>query len=155
VRSVHGVDLEVLRAAMQRLKLNKASSKMSPDVSFLLAIPILEPCERKRFTCPVPIAGVVYIDSTAGEFFVDDELLKDVVFVIREFIIGLERETPHLPNRVVNVPLTGLCNDIPPAELLPQEVSGALQLVADIDPPQTNEAFQFNFEYSDFISVKS
>ena len=121
-----------------------------------MAIPILEPEEVKKFTDPAPVAGVLYIDSTAPGFYVCDVLLKEIVSALNCFIAGLEKESADIEKRIFNVPLSKLGEQPRPKKLLPTGVvSEALELVAVVEPPRTLGAFQFNFEYSDFIPVKT
>lgn len=153
VRSLRDVKPEALETAMQLLNLNAASSKMLSKVRFLIAIPILEPQRPMKFTGANPVAGVIYIDSTAQEFFIDGDLLADVVALIDGFARGLEHESSNSINRIINRPLTGLSGEVPTAEPFPQDLANALELLPQ-PPPATTEAFQFNFEYTDFMPVR-
>jgi hypothetical protein len=139
---------------MSSLNLNAASRTMSGEVGFVLAIPILEPEEAQRFTAPSPVAGVIFIDSKAGGFFIDDDELQRLVCMTQLFLNGLEKTPGITLDRIRNVPLTGLGTDVPPAEGLPDNVNHVLELVGAIAPPKASNPFQFNFDYSDFVPVK-
>lgn len=152
IRSMRGVDPDVLREAMVKLELNKASSKMS-RVHFLLAIPILEP--ETKFTSPSPVAGVLYVDSMDEEFFVDGDLLHEIVSAISSFLASLEERPTRMIGGIFNMPLTEWCEEPQPRKEIPAEVAGALELMANVAPPETKGPFQFNFEYSDFVPVKA
>ena len=91
IRSRRDVDPEVLRKAMEKLELNKGSRAMSQNVKLLLAILILQP--ETDYLLPDPTAGVIYVDSKAGKFFVDDEELRTLVSMADQLISGLERST--------------------------------------------------------------
>jgi hypothetical protein len=153
VRSLRGVDPGVLRDAMRKLELSRASSKMSPDVHFLLAIPLLEP--EREFTSPTPVSGVLFVDSMDPNFYVDGDLLEELVSAIDSFLLGLEDKPAHVAGGIFNMKLARLCNEAPRVRKIPPEVINALELVTSVDPPQASRAFQFNFAYSDFIPVKS
>jgi hypothetical protein len=138
---------------MRKLDLNRASSKMSPDVHFVLAIPLTEP--EKEFTCPSPVSGVLFVDSMDSNFFVDGDLLEGLVSAIHSFLLGLEDKPAHVAGGIFNMTFARLCKEAPPLRKIPPEVTNALELVTSVDPPQASRAFQFNFGYSDFIPVKS
>jgi hypothetical protein len=150
VRSLRNVKPKDLKAAMGSLNLNEASRTMSGNVGFVLAIPILEPEETRRFTAPTPVAGVIYIDNSADGFFIGDNDLQTLVSMTNQFLVGLE--TTRF-DRIRNV-LTGLGTDVPPAERLPDEVQHVLELVSEVAPPKMSKPFQFNFDCSDFVPVQ-
>jgi hypothetical protein len=127
---------------------------MSGDVGFVLAIPILEPEERRCFRAPSPLAGVVYIDSNAKGFFIDDKELNGIVSIISHFLYGLERTPLNTFDRLRNVPLTPLGSNVPLAESLPDKVRHVLELVSKVAPPKTSGPFQLNFDNSDFVPVQ-
>lgn len=154
VRSLRGVATSDLISAMTPLKLNTASRSMSSGVGFVLAIPILEPEEAMQFRAPNPVAGVIYIDSKADNFFVDDQELKKLVVISQRFLDGLAGSSISAFNRICNIPLAGLCETVPPKEDLPDEVNSVLELVSSVDPPKTARPFQFNFDYSDFATTQ-
>jgi hypothetical protein len=153
VRPLPNVTPEQLKAAMVSLKLNTASRTMSGDVGFLLAIPILEPEETLRFTAPSPVAGIIYIDSQAGRFFIGDDELQSIVSMTQQFVDGLEKTSVITFDRTRNVPLQGLGTKVPPAEGLPDNLKHILELVSGVAPPRASRPFQFNFDYSDFVPV--
>lgn len=152
VRSLQGVQPEELERAMESLHLHTASSKMSPRVRFLIAIPILEPEEVMKFMGPNPVAGIVYVDSTAASFFIEGDLLNEVISLIDGFALGLEQVPSSAVNRIINLPLTAPGRDVPVAESLPSDVAYAFELVPG-RLPATTKAFQLNFEYTDFMPV--
>jgi hypothetical protein len=151
-RSRAGVDPEKIRAAMASLNLHAASRSMSDGVSFVLAIPLLEPDEK--YTLHRPVAGVIYIDSKAERFFVDDDELRGLVLMIQEFLDGLERSPRDAFDRIRNLPLTGLSNMAPPTEDLPDAVADVIELVGTVAPPRTSKPFQFNYDYSDIVPIQ-
>jgi FAD-NAD(P)-binding len=163
VRSVQDAKPETLQQAMGLLQLNVASRTMSGNVGFLLAIPILQPEEPLRFHAPSPVAGIMFIDSTAHGFFIEDDELKMLVSMIDHFVYSLTRESESFVgngpvavlDRICNVPLKRLGTAVPRPEPLPDNVKHAFELVSAMPPPRTQRPFQFNFDYSDFIPVES
>jgi hypothetical protein len=153
IRSVDGVSRERLRKVMATLDLNAASRSMSQAVSFVLAIPILEPELPKEFTEPWPVAGVLYVDSTADAFYVDDSELASLVSMVNEFVRGLERSNSAF-DRIRNVPLSDISETARPPKRFPRAVEDALELVQAVDPPRSARSFQFNFDYSDFVPIR-
>ena len=75
VRSKRRVSKRLLETTMAGLRLNDASSKMAKEVGFILAIPLFEP--ERDYTFPQPVVAVIYIDSDAPGFFVDDKSFVD------------------------------------------------------------------------------
>jgi hypothetical protein len=148
VRSNRSVTRDELRSAMELLNLNEASSAMAADVSFLMAIPLLEP--ELKYTAPAPVCGVIYIDSKAHDYYIDDEQLTTLVSIAQSFLDGVVGRNDPLGG-IRNVHLSSTSN----ARLLPGKppkgVSKALELVTKVPPPRSSESFQFNFDYSDFV----
>lgn len=154
VRSVRDVAPANLKTAMAYLDLNVASRTMAIDVHFVLAIPILEPEEPMNSTLSSPVAGVIYMDSMAEGYFMDDAELAKLILMADQFVASLEKPQDTF-DRIRNVTLSALAKEIRPAEPLPREVDGILELVNAVDPPKTSKSFQFNFDYSDFVPVRS
>ncbi|MFH6786299.1 MULTISPECIES: FAD-dependent oxidoreductase [Methylobacterium] len=153
VRSVKGVSPNALEEVMQKLRLTTASGKMVADIHYIIAIPILEPETRGNFIGPNPVAGVIYIDSTAADFDIEDDDLMQIVQITNSFIAALEKSSSTTMNRIRNVPVgTSDCEPPNPQVLLP-EFSSALEIVEGISPPVSASKFHFNFDYSDFIPV--
>lgn len=146
VRAKRGVDRSELAVAMQALQLNEASRRMAGEVSFVLAIPLLE----TPSIVPVKqaVAGVLYIDSTADQYFVEDEQLRVLVSMGIALLEGLSDERRTKFNRVRNLPPPRPTADAS-AAILPS-ADGALEIVGSVSPPATLSPFQFNFDHSDF-----
>jgi FAD dependent oxidoreductase len=155
VRSSPTVSSSRLRQAMESLDLSTASRSMSHAVRFVLAIPILEPARVGEFTGSEPVVGVLYVDSTASEFYINNAQLRTMATMAQSYIIGLERVSPAECGRTRNVPTTRVTDVIKPAGTLPISIQDALELVEEIDPPVTANAFQLNFDHSDFIPVEA
>lgn len=153
IRSVRGVQPATLEDAMQSLRLRAASGKMVPNIHFILAVPILEPAHKGGFIGPNPVAGVIYIDSTDEHFFLENSNLKEIVRIANELIKALEASKATSLNRIRNIPTGSIECDAPPPVELPPVANGVLEVMDEVAPPSSNQKFEFNFDYSDFIRV--
>ena len=104
VRSKRRVDRGKLKHVMTTLRLNDASSAMSDKVGFVLAIPLLEP--ERSFTSPKPVIGVLYVDSMAKGFFIEDEDIRTLVSMAQKFLDGLVASPVEAFGRVHNFRLS-------------------------------------------------
>ena len=123
---------------------------MDSEISFVLAIPILEPNKEFEYTAPWPVAGILYIDSKAPNFFIEDGEVENLVSMTSNFLLGLQDSQGF--DRIRNISLTPLSDCEKEEQKLSQEASVFLEPVTSIDPPTTGYPFQFNFDYSDFLS---
>jgi hypothetical protein len=149
VRSKRGISSSALLDAMGQLEPLAASRKMSPSVTFVLAIPLLEP--EDNYSDNSPVAGVVYIDCTSTKFYLDDERVGRLVSLCNRFLLELTRGTKF--NRIRNIALARRGSTPVPREQLPPQLEGQLELL-EIEPPRTSRAFQFNFDHLDTASVE-
>ncbi|ESW99302.1 hypothetical protein X769_24475 [Mesorhizobium sp. LSJC268A00] len=150
VRSLRAVSPELLSNAMNSLDLSAASRKMASEVGFVMAIPILEPEQAGLYTAPNPVAGVVYVDSAGRDFWIDDNDVARIVSMTNEFVRGLNGDTDPF-DKIRNVPLSSTGGALPEALSLPPDVANALEL-SIVQPPRVSGPFQFNFDYTDFIT---
>lgn len=151
VRSRRGVSPENLSTAMSHLNLNAASSKMAPEVGFVLAIPVLQP--ETSFFRPSPVAGVIYIDSRTRDFWLSDGEVSELCTIIQHALDGLQNQPNRSFNRLRNVRLSDIEGEVNPAMPLAAKVIEQLELVSNVVPPATRGAFQFNFEHSDLTPI--
>jgi hypothetical protein len=152
VRSRRRVNRRLLESTMSKLRLNDASSKMAKEVGFVLAIPLLEP--ERAYTLPQPVIGIIYIDSDASGFFVDDDGLATLLAIAQRFLDGLSRSSSADDlGRVRNFRLSGIGYKRTAAKSLPGAAARSLELV-NVAPPATTSPFQLNFDYSDFVPTQ-
>ena len=118
---------------------------MSPGVSFVLAIPLLEP--EDNYTLQSPVVGIIYIDSTARNFYIDDNELKSIVAMAQAFLSDLERREPfdRIRNQMLSTSTLKLEN-----RGLPEFAKETIDIVSAMRPPRTSGPFQLNFDYTDF-----
>jgi hypothetical protein len=152
IRSRRRVSKRLLEHTMTGLRLNDASSRMAKEVGFILAIPLLEP--ERDYTLPQPVLGVIYIDSDAPGFFVDDKSLQILLSIAQRFLDGLSR-SPSADDlgRVRNFRLSAIGNKRTATKALVGKAARSLELV-DVVPPTTTSPFQLNFDYSDFVPTQ-
>lgn len=155
VRSVNGVSAKMLSEAMGLVKLREASREMSREVSFVLAIPLLEPERPLHYTLPSPVLGVIYIDSTAPDYFINNSVLNRIVSMAGSFVEALERLSNNPVDRVKNIPLVEISDAVNARQDLPPSVEGILSLVNNVKCPQLQKPLQLNFDYSDFSPLKA
>jgi GAF domain-containing protein len=150
VRSKVGVDPRILKESMNKLRLHSSSRAMTEGVSFVLAIPLLEP--ENKYSLKSPVAGIIYVDSTEPNFFVDDNELAGLVLIAQHFLNDLERHSAF--DRVRNQLLSRVVDEELPFGLLPDFVCDAIELVEGMPAPRTSRPFQFNYDYSDFTPAQ-
>lgn len=155
VRSVRGVDKTKLNQAMQPLRLHEASRKMSKEVGFVLAIPLLEDGSRVGLATPSAVMGVIYIDSTAPRYFIEDKELTQLVEMARAFISALSKATTSSIDRIRNIHLTERTGSAGKPEGLDKKAKGLLELVEAVDPPVVVGPLPLNFDFSDFPPVRN
>jgi hypothetical protein len=99
---------------------------------------------------------VIYIDSEADDFFIDDGSLKGIVWMAKGFLDGLQA--------LGKTPLERLSNLAPPVRSSSQVETSSierdpfdaaarevLEEVGTVEPPVTAGPFQLNFDYSEFV----
>ncbi|QOZ06642.1 FAD/NAD(P)-binding protein [Bradyrhizobium sp. CCBAU 51765] len=151
VRSRKRVKNLSLRQTMQKLRLNDASSEMRRDVGFVLAIPMIE--SGQVYTAPSPVVGVIYVDSNAPGYYIDDTKLAAVVSIAQRFLESLAAPRVEQLGHVRNFPLSELTRRNKSAPKLPTAARITLEL-APLLPPSTNVPFQLNYDVSEFVPTR-
>lgn len=147
-RTKKGVQNSEIAKDMTSLKLTEASRIMNPEVKFLMAIPLLERDAEGRSTGESPVWGVIYIDSTDSNFFLQDANLHVVISIINSFgenlCASLDRGIPDIGN--INFKRD------PHHLSSPMNVPPLTNLEAlDIVPPELKSRFDFNVDFTDFL----
>lgn len=149
VRSKAGVGREALHSAMGQLEPLAASREMSSAVSFVLAIPLLEP--EDDYSDNNPVAGIVYIDCASPNFHLSDDKVMRLVSLCNRFLLELTRDVKY--NRIRNIALAKRSHVAVAPDKLPPGIEAQLELL-EIEPPRTARSFQFNFDHLDIASVE-
>lgn len=152
VRSIKKVDAKTLDDSMRKLKLNVETREMSQGVSFLAAIPILEPENAGGFVGKSPVAGVVYLDAMDDDFYLEDDDLSDIVGIVQNWLAMLERRQSF--GRIQNGVFPVLRTAPNPGRPLSAKAK-ALQAVESVAPPRSAGPFQINFDYTDLAALSS
>lgn len=147
VRSRKRVERGQLNSAMLALKLNVASRAMSPRVGFVLAIPLLCPTESGG----AYVVGVLYVDSEASGYFVDDPGVSQLALMCDRFLqscaeVGIARlgRIANFPASLQPVSFSASGSHLPPeVEFVAQDAPTAFDLSVS----------SINFEYSDFVAI--
>lgn len=153
IRSVRSVDPQKLNDTMRDLNLNEASRFMSPEVGFVLAIPLLERPDGADVES-TRVIGVIYVDSKAPTFFVEDDALESLLRMARALLTALNLPRNAPPDRISNVQM-----DRHPAipVTAPPTVDGIesrLEIIQAIEPPTLAAEMQINFDFTDFLPVR-
>jgi hypothetical protein len=154
IRSVRSVDPQKLNDTMRDLKLNEASRIMSPEVGFVLAIPLLER-PNSADVKGTRVIGVIYVDSKAPGFFVEDAVLKPLLQMARALLIALNIPRDGPPDRISNVQMDR--NPAFPVTASPKVdgIESQLEIIPVIEPPTLNAEMQINFDFADFLPIHS
>jgi hypothetical protein len=151
IRSKRDVSPQLLQQAMKALNLTEASSRMAADVTFVLAVPLLEP--ERDYTFPAPVSAVIYIDSKAQGYCIDDERLSEIVAMAHSFLSSMT-STRKLFGGIRNISLSSVSNSKASQATIPMKVRRALEAVPHISPPRSAIPFEFNFDHSDFVPTE-
>jgi hypothetical protein len=151
IRSAKGVSPEALRNAMEALNLNVASRAMSPEVGFLMAMPIVQPETVGEFSGPSPVAGVLFIDSEEPNYFIDDVRVKGLAAMVELFARDASGFGPAEFRRIRNRSVGKRGDILADKAAIPPNVVGALETISGVEPPRTSKAFHLNFDYVDFV----
>lgn len=146
VRTPKAVTARDLKEGMKKLKLHDAARKMMPGVSFVLAIPLLQP--EDRHYAPNPVAVVLYLDSRDDDFYLEDEEVRQLCLVFQAAARSIESANGISLGRLRNVQLEPELDAArePPAE---QIGTAALEIVEHVEPPSVERAFVLNFDHTD------
>jgi hypothetical protein len=151
-RTRFGATSEELQEAMAQLGLHDAARDMMPDISYILAIPVLQPA--RRFHPPGPVAAVIYLDSKDDSFNLSEAEIDRLVAIALSAFSGLAIGVTELHAGIRNIPFGAPLSDAPPIEELPPGVGSAIELLDGGRTPVLSEPFVLNFDYADPASME-
>ncbi len=151
VRSIRKIAPDELSRATEKLQRAKSAQRMNASVGFVLAIPILQPSDA--YFAPSSVAGVLYLDSAAPNFWLKDEDTEQLCHLVQAAVRSLEKAPPQTYDRLRNFELTRISTKPDPGEALETEIFEAFEF-APADPPATERPFQFNFDHSDLTPLE-
>lgn len=150
VRTREGVAISKINADMQKLRLKSVARKMRDDVSFVFAMPIIQP-DDKHFS-PGPVAAVLYLDSRDTDFWLNDEEVGDLALIVQEAVRALDGAEGAALGRVRNFPPGKIC--VVPTTSREIDIGAeALEIVEKVDPPSTKDEFVLNYDHTDLAPV--
>lgn len=153
VRSMRSVEPNELNQTMSGLKLNEASRSMSPEVGFVLAVPLIE---QSAGVCgpAIRVIGVIYVDSEAPSFYIEDETLEPLLRMAQTLLLSLRMARDSPPDRITNVQMdrhpSPPSNESTPAA----DIENQIELVQKLAPPTLDGEMQINFDFTDFLPVR-
>ena len=150
VRTPHGITPEEIKAGMEQLQLGSVARKMGKDVSYIFAMPIVQP-DDKHFA-PGPIAAVLYFDSSDAEFWLDDSEIAEIALIVEGAVKAIDAAEGSALGRVRNFAMGKVCCELKSAAQ-PETGTDALEIVEDVKPPSTIDEFVLNYDHSDLAPV--
>jgi hypothetical protein len=148
VRSVKDVTPGELQRAMELLRLGAAARDMARQVKFVLAIPILQPATG--YAGPSPVSAVLYIDSRSDNYWLNDVEVAAICRVLNETVRGFAGRTFE---RLQYVPLANFRTDSQVPSDLQADVLFALEVLQKVEPPGSEDAFEFNIDVTDLTAL--
>ena len=153
VRTVRGVSHHALEQAMASLSLHDAAREMMPNISYILALPVLQP--ETNFLPPSPVTAVLYLDSQDERLALNDEEVDRLAAVTKSAFAALLGEADGSLPGVRNIPFGRPRAEAEPARPLPDAVAGAIELLDAARSPTLERPFALNFDYADPASMAS
>lgn len=92
---------EEFASTMRSLGLHDAARSMAPEVSYVLALPILQP--SRQFYEPSRVAAILYLDSKDPAFFLGPREVGKVAKILCESVSSLERQSNKVLLGVRNI----------------------------------------------------
>lgn len=145
VRTKQGAIYDEMEREMIELGLEDAARNMLDDVTYVLAIPVVQP--DTDFFSPSPTAAILYIDSRSPGFWLDDGQVDELRALLERSIGALESGGEAL-GRLRNLPLRDR-SESPPADAPGLREHVTLEIVESVKPAATAAEFVLNFDHSD------
>ena len=150
VRSAASITHVRLGKAMKVLNLNEASRTMARSVSFVAAIPVLQP--ENNFYEPSPVSAVVYFDSRDPNFDLDLANFSTLSAIIAGIVAGAQQALGHSLDRLDNAPLRAISALAHPPEALPADILADMVIVTT-PPPTLTAPLMINLDHSDLTPI--
>lgn len=153
-RPVHtrkGISPERIASTMKTLGLHEAARNMAPEVSYVLALPILQP--PSRYYQPSRVAAVLYLDSKDKDFAMTTTEIGRIVKVVFESVTSLTKQSSEMLLGVRNIPFSKLSNHKLATPKEREDVTDVIKYLSPNDSPSLSEPFSMNFDYADPAST--
>jgi hypothetical protein len=139
-----------LQEAMRLLDLHDAARAMMPDVSYVLAIPVLQP--ETDCHAPGPVAAILYLDSKDDDFALSDAEVDRISAVARN---ALQTIATRAFGGVRNSVFLDAPSPSGPPEAAPQGIEVAIELLEPARAAILDRPFVLNFDRVDPASPDS
>ena len=153
-RPVHtraSVSAAEIQNAMVNLGLMEAARKMRSKVSYILAIPLLQP--SKEYFPPSRVAGVLYLDSTDDNFLLTAKDVDNLGRIIEQAVRSLAAQSNRALLGVRNIPFNEVSNVVERPSLPSTEIEHVVELLPEKIAPKLCQPLAINFDYADPASV--
>lgn len=141
-----------LEAIMKDLGLMEAARRMAPNVSYVLAIPLLQP--KTRYFSPSRVAAVVYLDSRDEEFALSFDEIRTVSNVVEGSIESLNTQSDGRLLGVRNVPFQRVEHVPQDPKEVRGEIGEAIEILPEELTPRLSEPLVINFDYADPTALR-
>lgn len=135
---------EQLQEAMRLLDLHDAARAMMPEVSYVLAIPVLQP--DANYHAPGLVAAILYLDSKDDDFALSDAEVDRVSKVTRDAFRAIAGRSFA---GVRNSAFLDAGMPYGPSEPAPAGISQAIELLDPARSAMLDGAFVLNFDRAD------
>lgn len=150
IRTHRDVSKDEIYRAMDVLALGEAARAMRADVRNIVCVPLLQ--NSDEFEGDSPVAGVLYLDSSDGEAYFDDDLVGQIVGILKEFGQMLSKSSDSW-SEIRNVPLTRKKGTNFKAEKIPENIAGVFCICSNICAPVMSGALQINLDETSFAQI--
>jgi hypothetical protein len=150
VRTPRGIALPRIKAGMERLRLGSVARKMLRDVSFVFAMPVIQP-DHSHYA-PGPVAAVLYLDSRDVGFWLDDTEIAELAMIVEGAVSAIDDAERAALGRVRNFAPGRVCHTV--ANVAASDTgTDALEIVNAVKPPSTKDEFVLNYDHTDLAPV--
>ena len=149
VRTPRKASRAEIKTGMEGLDLRVAARDMKKDVSFVSAMPIVQPDDRHY--APGPVAAVLYLDSQDDDFWLADVQMQELSMLVEGAVRAMDASDGARLGRLRNFALERICDSAAASEL--STGTDALEMLADVCPPSTVDQFVLNYDHTDLAPV--
>ena len=153
-RPVHtrkSISPETIASTMATLGLHEAARNMAPEVSYVLALPILQP--SLRYYQPSRVAAILYLDSKDKDFAMMPTEIGRIAKVVLESVSSLEIQSRRMLLGVSNIPFSHLSSCPLAPQVEREDVTDVIEYLPLEDSPTLSAPFVLNFDYADPASI--
>ena len=124
---------------------------MEPEVSYILALPILQPASR--YFPPSRVAAILYLDSKCERFCMTEAEVRRISAVVAKSFSSLEMQSERMLLGVRNISTVGESSCESPPEEECEAVKDSIEYLPLEIAPVLSKPFVMNFDYADPAST--